>query len=305
MTQGQSQTGVSASDVTVVMPAFNEGAHIGKVVADLRAELPDIKVLVVDDGSCDNTGDQARAAGAQVITHRRNMGYGAALRTGIHMARTGHIAMYDADGQHRPCDLAKLMATADGYDMVVGTRGKDSHREISSRPGKWFLGKAANMLAGRRIPDLNSGLRVIRRKVILRYLHLLPQGFSASTTSTICLLQRGYDVTFVPITTVKRQGGKSTVKKFGDGFRTIQLMVRLIILFNPQRFFLPPALLLIAVGTIYGLAKAVMHGQGIPQLAVLLVMTGLITGLFGLLAEQISTLRLELFEKDQPDGSLP
>lgn len=305
MSETSNQARIGASDVTVVIPAFNEGTHIGNVVRELIAEVPGVHVLVVDDGSSDNTREAARSAGADVIGHRRNTGYGASLRTGIFAAKTSHVATYDADGQHRPEDLRKMIACAGEFDIVIGARGKDSHREMSRRPGKWVLSVVANLLAGQRIPDLNCGLRVMNRGIILRYVHLWPRGFSASTTTTICMLQRGYDVEFMPITTRKREGGKSMVKKVGDGLRTIQLIVRLIILFNPQRFFLPPALFLTLAGLIYGVVRALIGHAGIPTLAVMVVVTGLITGMFGLLAEQISALRLELFEQDNPGRGRP
>ena len=217
-------------------------------------------------------------------------------------ADTPFVAMYDADGQHRPEDLLKVMSIARHSDLVIGARDNNSSSQLDRRPGKWVLARVANLMTGRKISDLNSGMRMIRRDVILRYLHLLPNGFSASTTTTICMVQRGYDVLFEPITTRKRSGGKSTVKKFRDGTNTIRLMVRLIILFNPERFFLPPALFLIVLGSVYGLYKAMVQSQGIPVLAVLVVVTGLITGMFGLLAQQISTLRLEMFERENGSG---
>jgi glycosyltransferase involved in cell wall biosynthesis len=297
----KSTDAIDVSEVTVVIPAFNEAGRIAEVIRELRERIPGIRVLVVDDGSGDSTGHSALEAGAEVISHRRNRGYGAALKTGIQAIATPYVAMYDGDGQHRPEDLLEMMSLARRADLVIGARDRNSSRQIDRWPGKWVLGRVANLLTGQKIPDLNSGLRVMRRSVILRYLHLLPNGFSASTTTTICMFQRGYDVKFVPITTRKRLEGKSTVRKLRDGLNAIRLMVRLIILFNPERFFLPPALAMIALGAGYGVYKAMVRGQGIPTLAVLVIVTGLITGLFGLLADQISTLRIEVFERDEPE----
>jgi glycosyltransferase involved in cell wall biosynthesis len=290
---------IGVPDITVVIPAFTEAGMIGGVVRDLRQAIPGICVLVVDDGSRDATAVEARSAGAQVIRHAHNKGYGASLKTGIRAARTPYIATYDADGQHRPEDLIAMLKLGGAMDMVIGARTKDSDRQLDRMPGKWILARVANLLTSRKIPDLNSGLRVVRRDVILRYLHLLPNGFSASTTMTICMLQRGYDVQFVAITTKQRAGGQSTDRKLRDGMKTIQLMIRLIILFNPGRFFLPPALLFVTVGLAYGLTEALIHRRGIPALAVMVVITGLIIGMFGLLASQISTLRIELFERER------
>lgn len=291
---------VSPSDLTVIIPAHNEGQSIASVIAELRGSLPEASVLVVDDASTDDTAQQARGAGATVISHRRNRGYGAALKTGMRTATTTFVAMYDGDGQHRPDDLVRMLGVAGDFDMVIGSRDRDSHVVASRRTGKWLLGKVANVLVGQHIPDLNSGLRVIRREVILRYLHLLPDGFSASSTSTVCLLQRGYDVSFVPITTLKRETGQSRVRKVRDGLNTIRLIVRLIILFRPERFFLPPAAVLLAGGLLYGGILAIVRGRGFPVAGAVVAFAGFFMALFGVLADQISTLRLELFERDAP-----
>jgi len=284
-------------DLTVVIPAYNEAEAIGDVVKELLQKAEATKVLVIDDGSDDETAAIASAAGATVIRHKRNRGYGAGVKTGIRAAETTYVAMYDADGQHRPEDLLRLYEAAQHHDAVIGARGKASHQVAARRPGKWILARTAETLVGQTIPDLNSGLRVIRRDVAMRYLHLLPDGFSASTTATVCVMQRGYDVEFVPITARERIG-KSTVKQFRDGMNTIYLIVRLIVLFNPSRFFLPPAIVMIVTGLVYGFEKAFRLHSGFPVLALLLVSTGLITGMFGLLADQISSLRREMYERD-------
>ena len=285
------------NDLTVVIPAYNEAEAIGDVVRELLEKTEGVRVLVVDDGSQDETAAVAALAGATVIRHRRNRGYGAGVKTGIRAAQTTFVAMYDADGQHRPEDLMRLYEIAQDHDAVIGARGKTSHQVAARRPGKWVLARTANTLVGQKIPDLNSGLRVMRREVAMRYLHLLRDGFSASTTSTVCVMQRGYDVEFVPITTRERVG-KSTVKQFRDGMNTIHLIVRLIILFNPTRFFIPPSLLMIVAGLTYGFIKAFRFHHGFPVLAMLLVSTGLITGMFGLLADQVSSFRREMYERD-------
>ena len=288
----------STHSVTVVIPAYNEASAIATVVTELRHFLPDVEIIVVDDGSQDETYAAASSTGVKVIRHGRNIGYGAALKSGIRAAQTPFVAMFDADGQHRPEDLESMLGLAHQCDAVIGARTGGSFQLTSRKPGKWVLAKVANQLVGQTIPDLNSGLRIIRRDVILRYLHLLPNGFSASTTTTVCLLQRGYDVIFHPIRTRERVG-TSTVKQIRDGFNTIFLMIRLIVLFNPLRFFLPPSLLLVFTGLVYGFSLAMIRGHGIPILALLLVMTGLIAAMFGLLADQISSLRKEMFEKDR------
>jgi glycosyltransferase involved in cell wall biosynthesis len=286
------------SDLTVVIPAYNEAEAIGEVVSELLQKAPGVKVLVVDDGSQDDTAAVARTAGATVIRHTLNRGYGASVKTGIRSTITEFVATYDADGQHRPEDLMRLFEAARQHDIVIGSRDKLSHQMAARLPGKWILARTAETLVGQKIPDLNSGLRVMRREIAMKYLHLLPNGFSASTTITVYVMQRGYDVEFVPIT-VRERIGKSTVKQLRDGLNTIYLIVRLIILFNPTRFFLPPAAVMVATGLIYGFFKAFRLHHGFPVLALLLVSTGLITAMFGLLADEISALRREICERDE------
>ncbi len=283
----------------MIIPAYNEADAIGAVVRSLLERAPGLRVIVVDDGSKDRTGEAAKEAGAQLIRHPVNRGYGSALKTGIRAARTDLVATYDADGQHDPDDLLRMIAASEGTDAIIGAREGDSYRQLSRRPGKWILGKVANSLVGQTIPDLNCGLRVLRREVVLKYLHLLPNGFSASTTTTVCMLQRGYDVRFLPITASKRIG-KSTVRQFRDGLNTVLLIIRLIVIFNPLRFFLPPAIGLVVLGSVYGFVRAWMSGLGIPVLSALLVVAGMITAMFGLLADQLSSLRKEMFEQNGP-----
>lgn len=283
--------------LTVVIPAYNEAEAIGEVIRELLQKAPGVKVLVVDDGSQDDTAAVAATAGATVIRHTFNRGYGAGVKTGIQASTTEFVATYDADGQHRPEDLMRLFEVAHQHDIVIGSRDELSHQVTARIPGKWILVRTAETLVGQKIPDLNSGLRVMRREIATRYLPLLPNGFSASTTSTVYLMQGGYDVKFVPITARKRIG-KSTVKQLRDGLNTIYLIIRLIILFNPTRFFLPPAAVMVVTGLIYGFVKAYRLHQGFPVLALLLVSTGLITAMFGLLADQISALRREICERD-------
>ena len=291
------QAGPSLTELSIIIPAFNECEAIGSVVSNVLERLPGTKVIVVDDGSTDDTARLAAAAGATVIRHHRNRGYGAALKTGIRAASSSYISTFDADGQHNADDVLRMLAHIDEADIVIGNRQADSYRQVSRRPGKWVLGKVANTLVGQAIPDLNCGLRIFRRSVIVKYLHLLPNGFSASTTTTVCMLQRGYNVKFVPIRTGKRVG-KSTVRQLRDGSNTVFLVIRLIVLFNPLRFFMPPALALVLVGTGYGIARAWYSGLGIPVLSALLVIAGVLTVFFGLLADQLSSLRKEMFESN-------
>ncbi|MBK7973343.1 MAG: glycosyltransferase family 2 protein [Deltaproteobacteria bacterium] len=288
-----------ASDVTIVVPAFNEERGIGPVIEALARLAGRPRILVIDDGSSDATGAVARAAGARVIRHARNRGYGAAVKTGVRNARTRYVLLCDADGQHRAEDVAKLVAARRPEAMVVGERGHGAYQVASRKPGKWLLTKVAESIAGERIPDLNSGLRIFDRALVSRFLYLLPDGFSASTTVTLLFYRRGFDISYVPIQTVVRVG-TSTVKPLRDGLATLYLILKLVIVFHPLRFFVPPGIALVAIGFTQGTYRALVSGRGFTVAGLLVAVTGLLTLFFGILADQISTLAANLAERDLP-----
>ncbi len=284
--------------VTVIIPAHNEEGAIGAVLAALQNRLPSAvaEVIVVDDGSTDRTAEIAEAAGVRVIRQPSNRGYGAALKAGIRAATTEYVLTMDADGQHRLDDMAKLCDAVSGdlpADCVIGHRTKLVHSPLWRMPGKWFLTRLARVLTQKEIRDLNSGLRVMRRDVIVRYMHLCPSGFSFSTTSTFALASRGYRVEFVPIQ-VERRVGKSSVS-IATGFQTILLVLRLASLFNPLRVFLPLSLFFIVGGIVWTLPY-LFDGQGITVAAMLAVLTGVTLFGLGLICDQVAQLRLERFE---------
>ncbi|HKO90569.1 MAG TPA: glycosyltransferase family 2 protein [Polyangiaceae bacterium] len=284
--------------VTIVIPAHNEEAAIGNVLEALRAGVPSTvrEIIVVDDGSSDRTGEIARAAGARVLTQPSNRGYGAALKAGIRASSSDYVLTMDADGQHRVEDVIKLcnaVCRDVPADCVIGHRTKLMHSPLWRMPGKWFLTQLARLLTNREIRDLNSGLRVLRRDVIERYMHLCPSGFSFSTTSTFALASRGYRVEFVPIL-VERRVGTSTVS-VATGFQTILLILRLASLFNPLRIFLPLALLFILGGAAWTIPY-LLAGRGVTVLAMLSVLTGVLLFGLGLICDQVAQLRLERFE---------
>lgn len=289
--------------LSIVIPAFNEADGLGQVLDELSRAANDrcLEVLVVDDGSTDGTGRTAEGfAGVlpvRVISHPMTRGYGAALKTGIRAARGEIVVTMDADGQHDPRDLAALIEQMADHDMVVGARTRNSHRESSRRAGKWVITWLADFLTRTRIPDVNSGLRAFRRETIVKYLHLLPDGFSASTTSTIALLKRGYRIAWVPITT-RRRTGTSRVRQVRDGFGTILIMTRLITLFDPLRVFLSAGAGMFAAGLLSGVYYLFYgsYGGGVSTGSLLLLLTGLLLFFFGLLADQVAALRLERYE---------
>lgn len=281
--------------VTILIPAFNESQAIGFVIEHIQAICSDVvqEVIVIDDGSSDDTAYIAKNAGSTVIRHKQNLGYGAALKTGIRQAKTEFVLTMDADGQHQAEDVLRLWELAEDCDMVVGQRISLIHSPLWRMPGKWLLWSMANYLTRRKIPDLNSGLRLIRRDVAQRYLHLCPSGFSFSTTITMALLSRGYSVTYVPIQ-VKKRVGKSTVS-VATGLDTIILILRIAALFNPLRVFIPISLLIGLVGLVWGIPFA-LAGRGVSVGSLLAIVTAILIFGLGLLCDQISQLRLERFE---------
>ncbi len=284
-----------SSQLTIVLPAFNEGRVIGQVVEQVqRACAHSVQeIIVVDDGSSDDTAITAEKAGARVIRHNRNMGYGAALKTAIRNARTEFILTMDSDGQHNAHDIRRLWALAGDNDMVVGKRRQILHSLLWRMPGKWILRLMGNYLTRQSIPDLNSGFRLIRRDVALKYLHVCPSGFSFSTTITMALLSRGYNVAYIPIDVEKRVG-KSTVS-IATGLDTIILIMRIASLFNPLRIFLPASILAGMAGIVWGVPIA-LAGQGISVGSMLAIVTSILLFGLGLICDQVSQLRLERFE---------
>jgi glycosyltransferase involved in cell wall biosynthesis len=284
--------------LTIIVTAYNEEASIGSVVEGLTTCCGDFaEIMVVNDGSTDRTAETVSAVNGSVklISHKRNYGYGAALKTGIREASSEMLCFFDGDGQHDPQDVLRLYQASGDFDMVVGSRGRSAFLNLMRTPGKLILHILANFLAKRRIPDVNSGLRLVRREAIMRYLYLLPDGFSASTTMTMIFMTRGYEVKYIDIK-VKPRKGKSQVHQLRDGTATIMLILRILLLFNPMRFFLPVSTLFIFLGVVYGAHKLYETGVGLSVGSLLIIFVGLLSFIFGLLCDQISSLRLERFE---------
>lgn len=289
---------MSKPTFSIIIPAFNEAESLGSVLRELLDRYGDqAEIIVVNDCSTDNT-DEVAAAFREVllVNHKRNYGYGAALKTGITTANCDWLCFFDADGQHNPDDISRLYASRGQADMVVGARRNAASLVWRRSLGKLILHHLANFMAGRTIPDVNSGLRLVRREVIMRYLHLLPDGFSASTTMTMVLIVRGYDVIYLPIEAQPRQRGRSQVRQLQDGGTTIMLMLRIMLLFNPTRFFLPMSAVFVGLGTVYGIYKIFEIGLGLSGGSLLLIFIGLLAFVLGLLFDQIASLRLEKLE---------
>jgi glycosyltransferase involved in cell wall biosynthesis len=277
--------------VTIVVPAFNEAGSIGRVVADLRGAAAWHEVLVVDDGSTDGTGRAAQDAGARVIRHPYNKGNGAAVKSAIRSAGTEWIAIVDGDGQHSPADAALLVSLLGEYDLVVGARHPMTQASAGRRLGNAVLNRLASYLTERPIPDLTSGFRAARREYLLEFIHLLPNGFSTPTTTTLAFIKAGYNVAFAPIA-ARERAGTSKIRLASDGAKFLLILLKVITIFSPLRIFAPVSAVSFAVGAAYGAWNFLYHAR-IPNGAVLLLLFSIVILLVGLVSEQIATLRFE------------
>ena len=277
--------------VTIVVPAFNEADSIGQVVRELRSAAPWHDVLVVDDGSTDRTSEAAQNAGARVVRHPYNKGNGASVKTAIRAATSDWIAIVDADGQHAPGDAARLIARLGEYDLVIGARDPRTQATNGRRLGNALLNWVASYLTERQIPDLTSGFRAARREHLLEFIHLLPNGFSTPTTTTLAFIKAGYNVAFEPIAARSRVG-TSKIRLASDGAKFLLILLKVITIFSPLRIFAPVSAVAFAVGAAYGAWNFLYHGR-IPNGAVVLLLFSILIMLVGLVSEQIATLRFE------------
>jgi glycosyltransferase involved in cell wall biosynthesis len=282
---------VNAAHTSIVIPAFNEAASIGAVVRDLTAAASWLEILVIDDGSTDATGATAAAAGALVIRHPYNKGNGAAVKTGIRHAAGAFVLIADADGQHRPADAARLVAQLDTYDLVVGARSGQTQASATRRAGNAVLNGLASYLTEQPIPDLTSGFRAARRDCLLEFLHLLPNGFSTPTTTTLAFMRAGYSVRFEPIDADQRVG-VSKIRLGPDGFNFFLILLKVITIFSPLRLFAPISAAAFLLGAAYGVWTIVTQSH-VTNSSVLLILLSVVILLVGLISEQISSLRVE------------
>ncbi|MCP6718256.1 MAG: glycosyltransferase family 2 protein [Patescibacteria group bacterium] len=231
---------------SIIIPAYNEEKGIEKVIANVKKHLnQECEIIVVNDGSTDRTKNiLEQMPSIKVINHLENRGYGAALKSGIQKARGGYVLIIDADGTYPTESISDLLNQKERYDMVVGARiNPQSQIPLARKPVKWLLTQLANYLTGTKIPDLNSGLRIIKGDVLNQFIHLLPDGFSFTTTITLALLTNNYQVKYFPINYYKRKG-ESKIKPIRDTLNFLQLIIRTILYFNPLKVFIPISLIL-------------------------------------------------------------
>lgn len=279
------------SAVTVIVPAFNEADSIAAVVADLRAADAWHEILVIDDGSKDATADRASEAGARVVRHPYNKGNGAAVKTGIRNATGEYILIVDGDGQHKPADARRLVSRLGEYDLVIGARSTGTQATHARRFGNSALNRLAGYLTDRDIPDLTSGFRAARREHLREFLHLLPNGFSTPTTTTLAFIKAGYNVAFEPVE-ARQRTGESKIRLARDGTKFLMIILRIVTLFSPLRVFLPFSIASFLVGFGYAL-WTIWTQSHVTNSSTLLIIFSVIVFLVGLVSEQISALRFE------------
>jgi glycosyltransferase involved in cell wall biosynthesis len=278
------------TSLSIVIPAKNESENLSSFLPELIAAYPDAEVIVVNDGSSDDTAQVVEAAGARVISNPYSKGNGAAIKTGARAASGEHILFMDGDGQHQVKDVAGLLEKLDeGYDLVVGAR---SGREGQASVARWGANSLYNMfsswMVGHRIDDLTSGMRAVNRSKFVSFLHLLPNGFSYPTTSTMAFYRAGYSVCFVPIDCLQREGD-SHINVWRDGVRFLLIIFKVGTLYSPLKLFFPSAVLVFGSGLLY-YAYTYFNFDRFTNMSLLLFVSSALIFLMGLISEQITNL---------------
>lgn len=280
---------MESTSLSIVIPAKNEAASIGKVVSSARAEYPRAEIIVVDDGSTDDTGALARTAGATVVRHPESLGNGASIKSGARAASGDILAFMDGDGQHDPRQLGDLLEMLhNGYQMAVGARDSESHASVGRLFANGLYNEIASRLTGRRILDLTSGYRAVRASLFKQFLYLLPNGFSYPTTITMAFLRSGYPVCFVPVSVADRTG-KSHIRPIRDGARFLVIIFKIATLYSPLKLFLPASGLFFLTGVGYYAYTYLTVGR-FTNMSALMLSAAVIIFLIGLISEQITAL---------------
>jgi glycosyltransferase involved in cell wall biosynthesis len=285
-------------DVSVIIPAYNESTVIGTVINKIRTLYPHFEVIVINDGSNDNTAEMAEKAGAIVYSHPYNIGNGAAIKSGIRIASGEILLFMDGDGQHNPEDIGKMLEFFPDYDMVVGARAKADQVSFFRGLGNKILNRLAGYVAKFYVQDLTSGFRAVKADIAHKLLYLLPNTYSYPTTMTLGVLRSGRSLKYIPVNVQKRKSGESNVSVSRDGVRFFMIITKICALYSPFRIFLPLSMLIFLSGMMYYLFSYFKSGR-FTNGSALLFSTSVIVFLMGLISEQISQMRFERSEGDR------
>lgn len=275
--------------VSIVLPCLNEAENLKKLLPEIQAAQPNAEILVIDDGSTDQSKSVCKNHGVRVISHPTSLGNGAAIKTGARNAIGEIIVFMDADGQHRPNDIQRLLdKVQEGYELVVGARSKEMHASKKRHLGNSVFNKLASFMTGQTIDDLTSGFRAVKAMHFRKFLYLLPNGFSYPTTSTMAFFRSALPVAYVPIRAEQREG-KSKINLLKDGLRFFVIILKIGALYSPMRLFLPVSFFLFMTGIIhYGYTY--INYRSFTNMSAMLFMSALFVFLMGILSEQISSL---------------
>ena len=290
---------MTTPEVSVIIPACNESQSIGQVVNRVTTLYPDFEIIVVDDGSTDNTASVAKDAGATIYRHPYNVGNGAAVKSGIRLALGRILVFMDADGQHDPSDIEKILQYFPQYDMVVGARPLRQRTSIGRALGNRIYNWLASYVAKFRVEDLTSGFRAIKSDIARSFLYLLPNTYSYPTTLTLGVLRDGRSVKYLPINIGSRRTGKSKISIFRDGVRFFMIITKICSLYSPFRIFLPVSFFMFFIGVSYYIYTYIAWGR-FTNMSALLLTTSVLIFMMGLISEQISQMR---FDRNQDDKS--
>jgi len=284
-------------NVSVIIPVFNEAENLGHVIRQIADLYPDFEIIVVNDGSTDETASVARDSSAILYSHPYNIGNGAAIKSGIRIASGDILVFMDGDGQHDPRDIQEMLSHLPEYDMVVGARGKQHHASWSRALGNRIYNRFASYVAKFQVEDLTSGFRAIKADLARNLLYLLPNTYSYPTTMTLGVLRSGKSVKYVAIRAETRKRGKSNIKLMRDGVRFFMIILKICALYSPLRIFLPVSAFLFCTGFFYYLYTYAVSGR-FTNMSALLFTTSIIVFMMGLVSEQICQMRFERSERN-------
>jgi len=281
---------INVKNLSLILPARNEAGALRHLLPELVAILPDSEIIVVNDGSDDDTLAVCAEFPVRVVSHPYPKGNGAAVKSGARAANGDVLIFMDADGQHKPEDISALLEKfAEGYDMVVGARQTGSHAGAHRAVANDLFSRFATWMVQQTVEDLTSGFRVVKAKKFRKFLYLLPNGFSYPTTITMSFFRAGFSVAYLPIRTPRRSTGKSHIRPVRDGARFLLIIIRIGTLYSPQKLFLPISAGFFMTGLGYYLYTYLSMGR-FTNMSALLFISAILTFLIGIVSEQISAL---------------